>query len=133
MGISHGDEKLIGGWDCSRESLQDVLRQDELDCSMAENDLDVFTTTHTCAPAVLTLARGAFINNGAAGLPNFRGSATGWSSASPRRIPTPCSAASGRLHIQAVPVRYDHDASLAWFDGLWDASSPAAISYRPAS
>ena len=51
VGISHGDEKLIGGWDCSRESLQDVLRQDELDRFMAENDLDVFTTTHTCAPA----------------------------------------------------------------------------------
>ena len=53
VGITHGDEKLIGGWDCSRESLQDVLRQDELDRFMAENDLDVFATTHTCAPAAL--------------------------------------------------------------------------------
>ncbi|MEG0504812.1 MAG: hypothetical protein RR547_09240, partial [Raoultibacter sp.] len=30
IGITHGDEKLIGGWDCSRESLQDPIRQDEL-------------------------------------------------------------------------------------------------------
>lgn len=132
VGISHGDEKLIGGWDCSRESLQDVLRQDELDRFMAENDLDVFTTTHTCAPAVLTLARGAFINNGAAGLPNFRGQRYGLLV---RIAPTPHPDAlfgceRDGLHIQAVPVRYDHDAYLAWFDGLWDECSPAAISYR---
>lgn len=132
VGISHGDEKLIGGWDCSRESLQDVLRQDELDRFMAENDLDVFTTTHTCAPVALTLARGAFINNGAAGLPNFRGQRYGLlvriACASHPDALFGCE--QGGLHIQAVPVRYDHDAYLAWFDGLWDEFSPAAISYR---
>lgn len=132
VGISHGDEKLIGGWDCSRESLQDVLRQDELDRFMAENDLDVFTTTHTCAPAALTLACGAFINNGAAGLPNFRGQHYGLLV---RIAETPAEDAlfgceQDGLFIQAVPVRYDHDAYLAWFDSLWDELSPAAISYR---
>ena len=94
--------------------------------------MDVFTTTHTCAPAVLTLARGAFINNGAAGLPNFRGQRYGLLV---RIAPTPHPDAlfgceRDGLHIQAVPVRYDHDAYLAWFDGLWDECSPAAISYR---
>ena len=132
VGISHGDEKLIGGWDCSRESLQDVLRQDELDRFMEANDLDVFTTTHTCAPAALTLARGAFVNNGAAGLPNFRGERFGLAV---RIAPAPHPDAlfgceRDGLWVQAVPVRYDHDAYLAWFDELWDECSPAAISYR---
>lgn len=73
VGITHGDEKLVGGWDCSRESLQDVMRQDEVDLFMERSSLDVFTTTHTCAPAALSLARGVVVNNGAAGLPNFAG------------------------------------------------------------
>ena len=34
------------------------------------------------------------------------------------------------MHVEAVPLRYDHDAFLAWFDGLWEATSPAAVSYR---
>lgn len=132
VGISHGDEKLIGGWDCSREALQDILRQDELDRFMTDNALDVFTTTHTCAPAALTLAYGAFINNGAAGLPNFRGQRYGLAV---RIAETPCEDAlfgcvRNGLYVQAVPVRYDHDSFLDWFDKLWDECSPAAISYR---
>lgn len=132
VGITHGDEKLIGGWDCSRESLRDIMRQDELDLFMAENGIDVFATTHTCAPAALTLARGAVINNGAAGLPNFAGQHFGLVI---RIAETPHDDALfgcelDGLFVQAVPVRYDHDAYLAWFDGLWDELSPAAISYR---
>lgn len=132
VGISHGDEKLIGGWGCSRESLQDVLRQDELDRFMAVNDLDIFTTTHTCAPVALTLARGAFINNGAAGLPNFEGQHYGLlvriaATSHPDALFGCC---QDGVYVQAVPVRYDHEAYLAWFDSLWDELSPAAISYR---
>lgn len=132
VGITHGDEKLIGGWDCSRESLQDVLRQDELDRFMEANDLDVFATTHTCAPAALRLARGAVINNGAAGLPNFAGQRYGLAV---RIAATPHADALfgcelDGLFVEAVPVRYDHDTYLAWFDGLWDECSPAAVSYR---
>lgn len=41
VGITHGDEKLIGGWDCSRDSLQDPLRQDELSQFMDRNGIDV--------------------------------------------------------------------------------------------
>lgn len=132
VGVSHGDEKLIGGWGCSRESLQDVLRQDELDRFMADNDLDVFTTTHTCAPAALTLARGSFINNGAAGLPNFRGQRYGLAVRIARTSHPDALFGCERdgLWVQAVPVRCDHDAYLAWFDDLWDECSPAAVSYR---
>lgn len=77
VAVTHGDEKLLGGWDNSRESLQDILRQDEVDTFMAENDIDVFTTTHTCAPGRHPLPRGVVVNNGAAGLPNFSGESFG--------------------------------------------------------
>ena len=49
IGITHGDEKLLGGWDCAIEQLEDVLRQGELSDFMEENGIDIFATTHTCA------------------------------------------------------------------------------------
>lgn len=132
IGITHGDEKLLGGWDNSRESLQDILRQDEVDTFMAENDLDVFTTTHTCAPAAIRLARGAVVNNGAAGLPNFEGEQYGLCirMAERPREDALFECEVGGLWVQAIPVRYDHQAFLRWFDELWSPASAAAISYR---
>lgn len=132
VGITHGDEKLIGGWDCSRESLQDPLRQDELSRWMRAMGIRVFATTHTCAPVGIALADGLLINNGAAGLPNFEGQHFGIVT---RIATTPApealfGAELDGLYVQAVPLRYDHDAYVAWFDGLWEPLSPAAVSYR---
>lgn len=132
IGITHGDEKLLGGWDNSRESLQDILRQDEVDTFMSQNDLDVFSTTHTCAPAAIRLARGVVINNGAAGLPNFLGEDFGLCV---RIAETPLQDSLFEceldgLFIQAIPVRYDAKAYIEWFDELWGPASAAAISYR---
>lgn len=132
VGITHGDEKLLGGWDNSRETLQDILRQDEVDTFMSESNLDVFTTTHTCAPAAIRLARGVVINNGAAGLPNFAGEHFGLCIriAKTSREDSLFECELDGLHVQAVPVRYDHDAYVKWFDELWSPTSAAAISYR---
>ncbi len=132
VGITHGDEKLLGGWDNSRERLQDILRQDEVDTFMQNCDLDVFTTTHTCAPAAIRLARGVVINNGAAGLPNFTGESFGLCvriATNPREDSLFEYELNG-LYIQAIPVRYDHASFVKWFDGLWSPTSAAAISYR---
>ncbi len=132
IGITHGDEKLLGGWDNSRETLQDILRQDEVDQFMAAQNLDVFTTTHTCAPAALRLARGVVINNGAAGLPNFEDQDYGLCI----RIATTPQEDSlfecelDGLFVQAIPLRYDQTAYLQWFDALWAPTSAAALSYR---
>jgi radical SAM/Cys-rich protein len=132
VGITHGDEKLIGGWDCSRDSLQDPLRQDELSQFMKRAGIQVFATTHTCAAVGIQLEAGLMINNGAAGLPNFEGQHFGIIT---RIATTPppesvFGARLGDLYVDAVPVRYDHDAYVKWFDGLWEPLSPAAVSYR---
>lgn len=132
VGVTHGDEKLIGGWDCSRDSLQDPLRQDELSQFMQRNGIGVFATTHTCAAVGIELEHGHMINNGAAGLPNFEGQRFGIVT---RIATTPAresvfGARHGDLFVDAVPVRYDHDAFLSWFDSLWGPLSPAAVSYR---
>ncbi|MBQ9068940.1 MAG: arsenosugar biosynthesis radical SAM protein ArsS [Eggerthellaceae bacterium] len=132
VGITHGDEKLIGGWDCSRDSLQDPTRVDELSRWMAKNGIEVFTSTHTCAAVAMQLPDGLFINNGAAGLPNFEGEHFG---TMVRIATTPAPEAQFTacwkgLYVEAVPVRYDHEAYLAWFDALWPHRSPAEVSYR---
>lgn len=132
VGITHGDERLIGGWGCSRESLQDPIRQDELSRWMRESGIDVFAATHTCSPVAMALADGVVINNGAAGLPNFAGQNFGIAT---RIATTPAAdalfgAEYEGLYIEAVPLRYDQDAYVKWFDGLWSETSPAAVSYR---
>jgi len=132
VAITHGDEKLLGGWDCSGDSLQDPVRQDELSRWMKRMGVRVLACTHTCAPVGIALEDGVVINNGATGLPNFEGQQFGIVS----RIATTSSdewifgTQLDGLFIEAVPVRYDHDAYLAWFDDLWSRLSPAAVSYR---
>ena len=132
VGITHGDETLLGGWDCSLEQLEQITRQAELSSFMAANGIDIFATTHTCAAVAAKLNAGVFINNGAAGLPTFQGQQFGILT---RIAPTPCDDAVYRtqhkdLYVEAVPVRYDHNAYVEWFDSLWARRSPAEISYR---
>ena len=132
VGITHGDEKLLGGWDCALEQLEQITRQAELSSFMAANSIDIFATTHTCAAVATKLNDGIFINNGAAGLPTFEGQQFGILT---RIAATPCDDAVYRaehkgLFIEAVPVRYDQAAYVEWFDKLWPRRSPAEISYR---
>lgn len=132
VGITHGDEKLLGGWDCALEQLEDVLRQAELSDFMDMNGIDIMATTHTCAAVSARLASGIVINNGSCGLPTFKGQNFGIVT---RISVLPCDDAVYRaeykgLYVEAVPVRYDHDAYLEWFDGLWPVNSPAEVSYR---
>lgn len=132
VGITHGDEHMVGGWNCSREELSEPERQQKLDAFLAKNDLDVLATTHTCSAAAIALDHGLVINNGAAGLPNFAGQHFGLVI---RVAETPhpdalFGAQRNGLFVEAVPVRYDHDSYVKWFDELWPEGSPAEISYR---
>ncbi len=132
VAISHGDEQFLAGWECSRESLAEAGRQTELARWMSERRIDVLATTHTCAPAALAWGHGAVINNGAAGMPNFKGQFGGLIT---RIAALPHQDALyrgkvGGLYIEALPLRYDHEAFIRWFDDLWPQGSPGEVSYR---
>ena len=132
VAISHGDEQSLAGWSCSRESLSEAARQQQLNAWFATHNVTVLATSHTCSAVALNLEHGALINNGAAGLPNFAGGRYGLLS---RIATTPHPAALYRcqrdgLFIEALPLNYNHDAFLADFDRQWPAHSPAALSYR---
>lgn len=132
VAITHGDERMLGGWNCSRESLSLQKRRRELASWMRSVDIDVLATTHTCAPAACAWEDGAVINNGASGMPNFRGSLYGIVSrisVSPHEDAL-YRANVGSLFIEALPLCYDTLEFLRWFDDLWPTGTPAACSYR---
>ena len=73
-------------------------------------------------------------NNGAAGMPNFRGVRAGLVtrvSADPTPPPDALyGIAAGGLRYDAIPLPYDHAAFLSRFDDVWPQGSPAEVSYR---
>jgi hypothetical protein len=97
---------------------------------------DVFACTHTCLAALrdfdLPAGRMTVINNGAAGMPNFTGSRFGVIT----RIsimPSPHQPLYGfvrdGVHIDALPLAYDHEAFASRFLARWPQDSPAHLSY----
>jgi hypothetical protein len=134
IGIVHGDAESLAGWQFSQETLRD--HPERARALLSGAGVDVFACTHTCLPVMqgLVTPRGPalIVNNGAAGMPNFRDTRFGLAT---RIASTPSTQALygtrlGATVVEAVPVRYDHDAWIAHFDSVWPAGSPANLSYR---
>ena len=134
IGIVHGDAESLAGWQFSQEALRESPERAR--ALLAGAGTDVFACTHTCLPVMQEFAtpHGAalIVNNGAAGMPNFRDSRFGLIT---RIADTPSGEALygtriGAVHVEAIPVRHDHEAWLAEFDRVWPAGSPASLSYR---
>jgi hypothetical protein len=138
VAVVHGDAESLAGWGFSQEALADAAHCAKIVPWFEQALADVFACSHTCLPVGADLAlppprrRGVVINNGAAGMPNFRGTRYG--------VITRISRSASRealygfeldgVRIEALAVRYDHGRWLADFDRLWPAGSPAAASYR---
>lgn len=134
VGIVHGDADSLAGWDCSQEQLRDHPQKAAAQLQAA--DVRVLATSHTCLPVLASfeLAGGCRVlaNNGAAGMPNFAGTAYGMAT----RISVHPAARSlhglraGRLHVDAVAIEFDQQSWLSSFDQWWPEGSPAQLSYR---
>ena len=134
VGIAHGDAESLAGWQFSQEALRE--RPERARALLAAADIDLFACTHTCLPVMqeFVTPRGTalVVNNGAAGMPNFRDTHFGLAT----RIALEPSGEAlygtrlGAVVVEAVPVRYDPGAWLARFDRLWPEGSPASLSYR---
>ena len=135
VGIVHGDADSLAGWSFGEEAIDaaPVVRMFE------RARVRVFASSHTCLPVAQTFAtaagRCALINNGATGMANFAGFRFGVvTRISSRPAPPALGALYGTMvedvHIDALPLHFDHHAWLQHFDQLWPADSPAAISYR---
>jgi len=134
IGIVHGDAESLAGWQFSQEALRE--RPERAAALLAGSGVDVFACTHTCLPVMREFdaprGKALIVNNGAAGMPNFRDTRFGLAT---RIASTPSAQALygarlGATVVEAVPVRYDYEAWMARFDRVWPAGSPAALSYR---
>lgn len=137
IAIVHGDAWSIAGWRFAREDLETPGAHVWLSALRRESGADIFACTHTCEPVMrrVSCAEGCMLiaNNGAAGMANFRADLRGLIT---RIGPTasPFGALYGDtingVHVEALPVAFDHAGFVTEFDRWWPAGSPAAVSYR---
>lgn len=136
IAVVHGDCGRLAGWRFDRAALDDPEHAPWLRRVFAESGVQVFASSHTCAPVCRAYDFGAggraVINNGAAGMPNFAGTRFG--------VITRIAAAAGPVEplyglelggvrVEAIPLAYDADAWEREFLANWPAGSPAHESY----
>ena len=135
VGIVHGDAESLAGWAFGEEAIDEARVIALFDAARVR----VLASSHTCLPVGQTFegraGTCALFNNGAAGMPNFAGSAHGLiTRISTHAAPSALGALYGTVidgvHLDSVPLHYDQAAWLAQFDRTWPAGSPAALSYR---
>ncbi len=145
VGVVHGDAWSLAGWSFSQEALRAAQRQGwphapgSLPQAWREAAAGVLCSSHSCLPAAVELtvdgAARVLMNNGAAGMPNFRGSTCGVItrlSTDPRVPPDSLYGTTlGALRIDAIALRYDHAAWRRRFLRSWPAGSDAHASYWP--
>lgn len=169
VAIVHGDAHSLSGWSFAIESMEplDGEIMQSLGCSdnstspqqppqvtttgavsdwLEEAQVDCFACTHTCLPFAQafndncsSMSRGVVVNNGSAGMPNFR-EKPGVSLIT--RIATInkneevhipegslYGMTMGDLRIDAIEVKYDHGKWMSRFLKSWPPKSPAHESY----
>jgi hypothetical protein len=132
IGIVHGDAESLAGWQFSQEALAEPDGYAAAAALFARARVDIFASSHTCLPVLQVFEeKTVLVNNGAAGMPNFRGELYGLAS----RIslfPSRDALYSIRRHgvfIEAIPLFYDSRAWQERFLSQWPAGSAAHRSY----
>lgn len=132
VGIVHGDAASLAGWNFSQEALSSAGGLAQAAAEFDRTGVRVFASSHTCLPVLRQFSGGrTLVNNGAAGMPNFRGERCGIAtriSRSPSRSAL-YAVRSGELHVEALPLRYDVAAWEKRFLAQWPAGSDAYRSY----
>ena len=132
VGVVHGDADSLAGWGFSQEALATAAGIRQAERAFNEANVHVFASSHSCLPVLQRFAGGRIIaNNGAAGMPNFRGETFGLAtriSVEPHREAL-YAVRSGHTVIEAVPLRYDARAWQQRFIAQWPAGSSAHRSY----
>jgi len=132
VAVVHGDADSLAGWGFSQETLATAQGAEAARRAFEQARVSVFASSHTCLPVLQEVRGGGLIaNNGAAGMPNFRGTRFG--------VATRISVRSFKqslyfkkangLHVEAIALPYDHEAWERCFLAQWPAGSEAHRSY----
>jgi len=135
VGVVHGDAESLAGWRFDIAALDDPKEQAWRAEAFTKAEVDIFASTHTCLPVTRRFDLGGVklvANNGAAGMPNARGTRFGILT----RIgntPSPYPGIYGQrlreLHVDALAISYDDPAWQKCFLENWPEGSPAWLSY----
>jgi len=132
LGIVHGDGESLAGWAFSQEALATADGCAAARALFARAGVDIFASSHTCLPVLKVFEEGTvLVNNGAAGMPNFRGATYGLASRVslfPNRNAVYSTRQRG-VFIEAVPLFFDSGAWQERFLAQWGAGSDAHRSY----
>ena len=136
VGVVHGDADALAGWRFDPSSLDQAGNHAWLHRAFEHAAVDLFASTHTCMPALRRVGRGSefgiVINNGAAGMPNFRADTHGMiTRIGTRPAPHP-SRYGARLRgafVDALAVDFDPVAFRKTFLRNWPEGSDAHQSY----
>lgn len=137
VGIVHGDAWSLAGWCFAHDQLHEPTHERSLQAAFELGAVDGYACSHTCAPALRATDKGFVVNNGAAGMANFAGEASGLlTRISTRPMPLALEAARAfglyerGVWVDVLRIRFDLDRWIERFDAIWPAASPAAVSYR---
>ncbi|MCP5264503.1 MAG: hypothetical protein H6934_00200 [Burkholderiaceae bacterium] len=137
--ITHGDDQSLAGWSLGADRV-DASWRSGLSQRLQQLEARVIASSHTCLPVarVYGSPQGlsyASINNGAAGMANFRDDPRGLvtriarANAGQSPVAPIYGADLGELRIEAIPLAFDMSSWLESFSRQWPANSAAAVSY----
>ncbi len=137
VGVVHGDADSLAGWRFDVAALGQPAGIPWLRSAFEQAEVDLFASTHTCLPALRHFAlaaghQGCVVNNGAAGMPNFKGDLAGLCtriSAVPSPHPVLHEARVAGAYVALLPVRFDAERWRAEFLAQWPVGSAAFLSY----
>jgi hypothetical protein len=148
IGVVHGDARSLAGWDFAYEAMPALAGEGataSIRRAAAESIANVFrqagvcafASTHTGLPFLQDFdiegSRRLIINNGAAGLPNFKGSTFGLLTRISADLQPPAESLYGTaldgLRFDALPIHYDAAEWLERFQANWPAGSVAHAGY----
>lgn len=133
VAVVHGDAESLAGWGFSQEALATAHGRAAALRAFTEAKARVFASSHSCLPVMQQFAGGEVIaNNGAAGMPNFRGTSFGLATRISVRGSARALYASraAQLYVEAVPLDYDAHAWRRRFLAQWPEGSAAFASYH---
>ena len=135
VGVVHGDAESLAGWRFDVASLDDPGEHAWRAEAFSKAEVEVFASTHTCLPATRGFDLDGIklvANNGAAGMPNARGTCLGILTRI-GKTPSPYACLYGHsLHdvrVDALAIHYDDPSWQQCFLKNWPEGSPAWLSY----
>ncbi len=132
VAIVHGDAESLAGWNFSQEALATADGVVWAERAIRDARVRVFASSHSCLPVMQRIGADALVaNNGAAGMPNFRGKGYGLATRISHmpRAGAVYGTRLGALFVDAVAIDYDQAAWRERFVAQWPQDSDAHRSY----